>query len=375
MNVALLIEGNLISTEKSRNSAYSNIAFAFCHNSKKLNINPIFILTDEHLYSTSFSRLWKQPCYRVPMYRPQTRRHAHMSSGEIGSIIDREKIDVAHIQFGGIDHWGFQSLHKRINIPYAITFHSFLPHHLKQIEPGYLKPLSYLVKNTSEITAVSHSCKEEIIKAFPTSAKKIQVVPNGVEIQSSLSLPGKRAGQYLLFVGEIYTLKGIDILLFALYDLIHNGFPKIELIMCGRDLTGDGFTRLARKLALSRHIRLLGIQPHSYVKELMSNCLFLVSASREESFGMAILEAMSVGKAVVAPDTGGITDYITHGKNGLLFERANPNSLACAITRLLKNPSLRKKLEKKAFLTARSFHWPKIIQQYANIYSNALTAS
>lgn len=88
---------------------------------------------------------------------------------------------------------------------------------------------------------------------------------------------------------------------------------------------------------------------------------------------MAIMEAMSCQLPVIATDVGGNSEIIEHGKTGMLVERANPNSVADALTTLIKEKRLREKMG----LNGRerileSFSLEKMTKEYENLYSSAL---
>ena len=85
------------------------------------------------------------------------------------------------------------------------------------------------------------------------------------------------------------------------------------------------------------------------------------------------LEAMAMGKALIASDVGGHKELIRHNKTGLLFQAGNETALANAIKRILEDDSLRKNLESKGPAWVREHHtWEKTTSVYQDIYAKAL---
>ncbi|CAN5454232.1 glycosyltransferase [soil metagenome] len=98
-----------------------------------------------------------------------------------------------------------------------------------------------------------------------------------------------------------------------------------------------------------------------------------VIPSQQEAFGQTALEAMACGTAVVGFDTGGITDIINPGENGLLVPNGNQTALAQAITSLLQNHTLRHSMELSArAFAAENFNTQRQGQLYYELYQRAL---
>ena len=88
-----------------------------------------------------------------------------------------------------------------------------------------------------------------------------------------------------------------------------------------------------------------------------------------EPFGMAVAEAMSMSRVVIASDLGGPSEIIENGVNGILIPKEDPAALTCAITELLNNSDLRRRLSVEAYKRGRSFS----IDAFANRFDHLLT--
>ncbi|MDI6655642.1 MAG: glycosyltransferase family 4 protein, partial [Candidatus Hydrothermarchaeota archaeon] len=104
------------------------------------------------------------------------------------------------------------------------------------------------------------------------------------------------------------------------------------------------------------------------LNSLLEKSAVLVLPSREEGFGLALLEAMAAGVPAVASRVGGIEEIIEHEYNGILVEKENPEELAKGILRVLENEGLRKKLIENGKKTLKKFSWEKMAGEVDAVY-------
>lgn len=167
-------------------------------------------------------------------------------------------------------------------------------------------------------------------------------VPHEAAQPTPLSLPGDVPVVGL--VGRLQSWKGQDRLLRAQAILKARGYSFHSLIV-GGDAYGlspqyaASLEPLARQLGLSGAITLTGQVPDAgpYI-ELMD---ILVNASDPEPFGIVLLEGMARGVPVVAVDSGGPSEFIEHGRTGMLASSGEPGALADALEPLLSSDALR----------------------------------
>jgi glycosyltransferase involved in cell wall biosynthesis len=119
-------------------------------------------------------------------------------------------------------------------------------------------------------------------------------------------------------------------------------------------LAGDGPLRgqlesLARSLGIRDRTQFLGTKGAMEIARLLHECELLVLPSREESFGIVAIEAMVCKRPVVATAVGGIPEIIEQEVSGILVEPENPEALAAALRRVLKNSGLRRTLAENGY--------------------------
>lgn len=312
----------------------------------------------------------------LPVYylgRPGSWLHAPLAAAQMAAIFRKEGVDVAHFHMAGPDYFGFWLVALFRRVPFVLTFHSFDARRLRACGAFYPAILRFLLGRARALTAVSRSVASLLEAFHPEVAGKVRVVANGVDRieERAAGAAGPRV-PFILYAGPLCHEKGTDLLLLAFRDMLSGGGRPLRLALCGEDLTGGLFADLTARLGLRSSVDYWGPCSHERVLELMRDCLFYVCPSREESFGIAILEAMASGKTVVAPRTGGVPDYIQDGANGLLFRGADPAGLRAAMERIVADPGLRRALQSRARSTATAFTWGKARQEYRDAYRLAL---
>lgn len=213
-----------------------------------------------------------------------------------------------------------------------------------------------MADRADHVVAVSRAGMRELESAFPDLKKKLGFIHNGGErIQAATP---KRYRPYLLTVGRIASYKGLDIMAMAFAGLAEKR-PDLDWIVCGPDQMGRRFHEFVRQLGLETRVYLPGSVSERKVASLLVGCEAFVLPSRAEGSPMALLEALAVGKPVIAARAGGIPEIVTHGRNGLLFKSGDPDSLKRAVKKLGKFKKRRSSLD---------FSWRRSAKAYRNFF-------
>ena len=254
--------------------------------------------------------------------------------------------------------------------------------------PIRLRVEAQIAKQADRLVVASNREKSQLIRAYGVSAEKISTVPCGVnthlfrslpsrQSKSHLNLPDKR---YILFVGRIDPVKGIDILLKAMRTVKDQAANADTL--CLLVIGGDGkrpaypedsemhkLKQLTTNLRLEDTVLFLGSQKQERLPFFYAAAEMCVLPSRYESFGMAALEAMACGIPVIASDVGGLSSFIQDTKTGFLVPGENEKVLAARILTLLNDAALREGMGKEARQRAKEFSWKKIACQIMGLYT------
>ena len=175
-----------------------------------------------------------------------------------------------------------------------------------------------------------------------------EVISPGVDLDSFGPLPGTpRRDDMLLALGRPEPLKNLPLTLKAWRRL---PAPRPELYLFGTH----------PELASEQGIRYVTAPSDRAVNALLNQATVFLQTSEHEGFCLPILESMATGGAVVCTDAHGNNDYCRDGQN-CLMPNATPNAVGAAISRLLADPALRRRLGEAGISTANGYGWPSRI--------------
>jgi glycosyltransferase involved in cell wall biosynthesis len=190
-----------------------------------------------------------------------------------------------------------------------------------------------------------------LLDLYPLPADRVHVATPGVE--PAPLAPGSGAGSELLCVAAVTPHKGHDVLAEALAKVADLTWSCVCVGALTRDPAFVG--RLRRQLAdgdLADRIRLVGPRTSDDLDATYAAADLLVLASRGETYGMVVTEALARGIPVLATATGGLPEALGSAPDGslpgVLVEPADPAAMADALRRWLHEPELRRRLRRSA---------------------------
>jgi len=244
---------------------------------------------------------------------------------------------------------------------------------------------TWVCRRSDQVAVLCKGLKDDLIKRGIPAAK-LSVVYNGVDVddfqacepdteyQKAWNLEGKNV---IGFIGSFYHYEGLDLLINA-FSHLASRHPGIVLLLVGGGEMENELRAQVKRLHLEEKVVMPGRIPHDRIPGVYA----LVDILAYPRYSMRLtelvtplkpLEAMAMGKALVASDIGGHKELIQHNKTGLLFSADNEIALVEALKRILDDDSLRKNLESQGPTWIRKHHtWEKTTSVYENIYANAL---
>ena len=252
-------------------------------------------------------------------------------------------------------------------IPFVITRHVLFP--MSRLHRLLLRKASFAIAPSN---AVAENLKREAI--FPS--KKIVTIRYGLDVRRFASTA--RNNDLLFRVGSIGNLdpvKGFDVLIRAAEN-VHAENPVIRFEIVGEDRSPDGGNKraleeLITQLGLPGVVRLSGWSDD--IGRKLATFDVFVSSSRSESFGFVIAEAMLSGLPVIATETEGAKEIISHLPLGVLVPIDSPDALAAAINDLLGDEMKRRQLAKFGrHHIEEHFSLERMVDQTEKLYDQVL---
>jgi phosphatidylinositol alpha-mannosyltransferase len=294
---------------------------------------------------------------------------------KIREVLEREKFDVVHLHEPLMPMLctTVLRLSKAANIG---TFHASYG------KPGYnfARPIGKWIlrrwfHNLDGKIAVSKPAMEYASANFPGF---YNIIPNGVDVEhfSPEVAPIERFNDgrpNILFVSRLEKRKGLNYLLEA-FRQVKEEVPDCRLIVVG---PGTRLRRKYEKYVARNRIKdvfFVGFVPYAELPRYYQTAnIFCAPSIASESFGIILLEAMAMGKPVVASSIEGYASVVSHGVDGLLVPPADKYKLAQALISLLGDESLRREMGAKGRGKALEHSWERIARRVFQYYVRVLS--
>jgi len=231
-----------------------------------------------------------------------------------------------------------------------------------------------------QATAIIATCTDEVseLVAYGARPETMYVVPCGVDRDrfrpaAEAGAVGPHSPARVLTLGRLVRRKGNDTVIAAIA-----GMPGTELVIAGGPDPGQlhedpevaRLYRVADACGAADRVCFTGRVPHADVPALLRSADIVVSAPWYEPFGIVPVEAMACGKAVVVSAVGGHLDTVEDGVTGRLVPPRDPAALTAALTQLLAEPGLRRRLGAAgAARAAARYPWDKIAAETEAVYA------
>ncbi len=297
--------------------------------------------------------------------------------GMVFAVLFRKNPDIYHSYVLG--HFatfvlGYLKIIKRYPLVVEADFNAEepKPSALKRIYTYFYREVP--AKMADVVTTYTQEQKNELVGRFGIDAGKVEVLPIGVDFRALSSKPKKDMRKkfglgkkfVVLNVGRVLEQKNILMILSALAKLRNKNIFFIHIGPV-RDRDYDkALKSFAEENALTENTLFLEYLPRNELLEFYKCADAYVQASRTESFGITVVEAMAAGIPVLTTNVGVAREIINDGKNGFIIK--SESDIAEIIAPLAENKKLRKRIGAKGQETARAFDWEKIIGRLEKIY-------
>ena len=302
-----------------------------------------------------------------------------------GEIIAKDgKFDVIHAH-DWLVAYAAKTLKYAYNTPIVSTIHATEAGRNSGIQGEQQKYINdtewMLTYESSEVIVNSNYMKNELQRLFGLPFEKINVVPNGVDLNifDNVERDYDFRRQYamdnekiILFVGRLVYEKGVQHLIAAMPKILSN-YHDAKLIIAGKGPMLDELRNEVNSLGLGNKVYFTGYLNSKQVKKMYRAADIAVFPSTYEPFGIVALEAMLSDNPIVVSDVGGLNEIVDHGVNGMKSYAGNYNSIADSILTLLFDHKLCDSIVKNAKQKVKiEYNWPKIAQDTHFTYQKAI---
>jgi len=293
---------------------------------------------------------WNQGSVRVAggLVLP-SRRITIMNSGDISAMVKIVRACLENdiqliISNSGREYWP-----AAIAAKITGTKVVFIRHQMDRLK----KTTCWLVNNHIErIVAVSGAVKDALIESGISRAK-IEVICNSIalerfnpgliernEVRRELGIDGDSI--VIGTVGKLNQGKGVFELLSAVHRLVEK-YPNVRLIFVGDGPERTMLEQEAHRLSMHDKVIFAGMREN--IEQMYAAMdIFVLPSTCREAFGMVLIEAMAMGKPVIATTMGGIPEIVVDEVNGILVPPHDPDAIAQAIARYIEDGEFSRKV-------------------------------
>lgn len=259
---------------------------------------------------------------------------------------------------------------------------------LRRIWYYYLRERT-LWSRANRLLAVSNKVNDDLQAYYKIPESKITTVYNGVDTEvfkpfNSIEIPSELSPladkKVVLYVGHFGPRKGILFLIEAMKKVVKEvpdsallcvgGTPK----WLGREAYWNVLRSAVRTAQLERKVHLLDKVPNNTLPSYYNLASVFVLPSYYESFAKVVIEALACGKPVVATREGGASEIVTEGQNGFLVDYGSPNQMAKAITAILQDESVAKRMGANGRRRVEEyFTWKAVAARVDAVYDDLLS--
>jgi len=335
------------------------------------------------------ARILRIPSSYVPLDPEDRRMHGHairsLAAGMAGT-----GYDLVHVQTPFVAHYAGLGIARRLGVPCVETYHTFFEEYLFHYVPLFPKSwlraaarrLSRAQGNSVDALIVPSTAMREVLDHYGVTTP-MHVIPTGIPLgdfgggdgpQFRARLGIAADTPLLLFVGRVAHEKNIEFLLRAVV-LASAAVPRLELIIAGEGPARPRLTREAARLGLGRRVHFVGyLDRRKALLDCYAAADAFVFASRTETQGLVLLEAMALGLPVISTAVMGTRD-IVGPRRGALVPDDDESDFADAVVQLVRDSGMRVRLSREAREYVREWRADVLAQRMAALYERVIAAA
>lgn len=308
------------------------------------------------------------------------------------NAIRKWKIDIIHSQ----TEFGIGTLArvigKQLNIPIVHTYHTMYDDYIYYVTKGYFDYLShklleeftkfYCDKTISELIVPTEKVREKFLEKYDFD-RDINIVPTGLELERFYeeNINKKILNSYkeefnikendfiISYLGRVAKEKNISFLINAMPKIIEHN-KNIKLLICGSGNDLDNLKKLVDRKKINNNVIFTGLYPYELAPYYYHLCSTFVLASKTETQGVTVIEALASSKPVVCINDKSYEGTVYDNYNGLIFK--NQKEYIEKIIYLYKNQNIIKEYSINARKSVEKYSMENFGKNVIKIYEKAL---
>jgi glycosyltransferase involved in cell wall biosynthesis len=263
----------------------------------------------------------------------------------LGAIIRQQHADVVCLGLAGVDSFFVALLTYVWKVRLIVHLHGSEIRAYVKVSPLVRWGLRRCLRQSYVSVAVSEDLKREAIDFCPAACGKIRVIPNGVDGEGiRREEPYRRPRNYILYIGRLHPVKGVEILIRAFSDAAEQ-LQEIDLLIAGDGPEQAHLQEFVSQSGMNQRIEFIGRCSRAQAFSLLNGCEYVVAPSLSEGCPLVVLEAQAAGKVVIGSRTAGIRDLVEDSGTGFLFEPGDVPALSLLMVRCHEDRALRERVE------------------------------
>ena len=317
--------------------------------------------------SVDDDQLFRLPSRGIPR-DPEDRLLKMRSLRQWGEALQAGEIDIVHVQTPFAAHYAGIRMARRLGVPVVESYHTYFEHYLHHYVPALPAMLTRRFARrvtvsqchqVAQLVSPSRQMADALraygvrtpIEVLPTGLPpEAYVLGDGTRFRAQHGIPANRP--VALFVGRVAHEKNIDFLV-RMLGALRAQCSDVLFVIAGEGPAQEHLRRLVGSLGLDSSVLFLGyMDRHTALKDCYHAADVFVFASRTETQGLVLLEAMAQGTPVVSTAVMGTVDVLT-GASGAIVVPEDEQTFATAVADVLRDPAQRAALSPLAVQDAR----------------------
>ena len=324
---------------------------------------------------------------RVVMFDPEDRMMHRRRILDLGGELRRQDFDLIHIQTPFVAHYAGVSLAQRLNIPRIETYHTFFEEYLFHYVPFLPKPWLRLAArrfsraqcNEVDAVVVPSTAMRDVLASYGVKSH-MEVLPTGIQLEQFANGDGERfralhdipeRRPLLLHVGRVAFEKNISFLL-RMVKQVKTTVADVLFVIAGEGPAVLSLRWEAQDLGLADNVLFVGnMDRESALLDCYRAADVKIFASRTETQGLVLLEAMALGVPVVSTAIMGTKDVLQPGC-GAVVVAEDEGEFAAAVVRVLGDSALAARLSNSGKGYVKSWSAPVMARRMVDLYHSVL---